>query len=54
MLGKGHTVFLRRAELKTFVNFRGNEVEKGGDLTHDETTIITGALELTEKPQKMP
>lgn len=22
---------------------------KGGDLTHDETTIITGALELTEK-----
>lgn len=22
---------------------------KGGDLTHDETTIIAGALELTEK-----
>lgn len=25
---------------------------KGGDLTHDETTIITGALELTEKTAK--
>nr|XP_023910123.1 DUF21 domain-containing protein At1g47330 [Quercus suber]POF26501.1 duf21 domain-containing protein [Quercus suber] len=49
MLGKGHAVLLRRAELKTFVNFHGNEAGKGGDLTHDETTIITGALELTEK-----
>lgn len=26
MLGKGHAVLLRRAELKTFVNFHGNEV----------------------------
>lgn len=26
MLGKGHSVLLRRAELKTFVNFHGNEV----------------------------
>lgn len=26
MLGKGHGVLLRRAELKTFVNFHGNEV----------------------------
>lgn len=25
---------------------------KGGDLTHDETTIIAGALELTEKVAK--
>ncbi|XP_019189829.1 PREDICTED: DUF21 domain-containing protein At1g47330-like [Ipomoea nil] len=25
---------------------------KGGDLTHDETTIIAGALELTEKTAK--
>ena len=25
---------------------------KGGELTHDETTIITGALELTQKTAK--
>lgn len=25
---------------------------KGGDLTHDETTIIAGALEMTEKTAK--
>ncbi|KAA8537629.1 hypothetical protein F0562_027237 [Nyssa sinensis] len=52
MLGKGHAVLLRRAELKTFVNFHGNEAGKGGDLTHDETTIIAGALELTAKTAK--
>ncbi|KMT19324.1 hypothetical protein BVRB_1g013280 [Beta vulgaris subsp. vulgaris] len=52
MLGKGQSALLRRAELKTFVNFHGNEAGKGGDLTHDETTIITGALELTEKTAK--
>ncbi|XP_050212645.1 DUF21 domain-containing protein At1g47330 isoform X2 [Mercurialis annua] len=52
MLGKGHAALLRRAELKTFVNFHGNEAGKGGDLTHDETTIIAGALELTEKTAK--
>ncbi|GMH04159.1 hypothetical protein Nepgr_005998 [Nepenthes gracilis] len=52
MLGKGHAVLLRRAELKTFVTFHGNEAGKGGDLTHDETTIISGALELSEKTVK--
>ena len=26
MLGKGHAALLKRAELKTFVNFHGNEV----------------------------
>ncbi|MCL7052025.1 hypothetical protein MKW94_000583, partial [Papaver nudicaule] len=52
MLGKGHAVLLRRAELKTFVDFHGNEAGKGGDLTHDETTIIAGALEMTEKTVK--
>ncbi|KAK6941812.1 hypothetical protein RJ641_027189, partial [Dillenia turbinata] len=51
MLGKGHSL-LRRAELKTFVDFHGNELGKGGDLTHDETTTISGALELTEKTAK--
>ncbi|KAF9609835.1 hypothetical protein IFM89_018777 [Coptis chinensis] len=52
MLGKGHAALLRRAELKTFVDFHGNEAGKGGDLSHDETTIIAGALELTEKTAK--
>lgn len=27
----------------------GVKAGKGGELTHDETTIITGALELTKK-----
>uniref|UniRef100_A0A6N2LUM5 CNNM transmembrane domain-containing protein n=1 Tax=Salix viminalis TaxID=40686 RepID=A0A6N2LUM5_SALVM len=49
MLGHGHVALFRRAELKTLVNFHGNEAGKGGELTHDETTIIAGALELTEK-----
>ncbi|KAF2320752.1 hypothetical protein GH714_030513 [Hevea brasiliensis] len=48
LLGHGHVLF-RRAELKTLVNFHGNEAGKGGELTHDETTIIAGALELSEK-----
>ncbi|KAL5558047.1 hypothetical protein UlMin_034258 [Ulmus minor] len=52
MLGKGHAALLKRAELKTFVDFHGNEAGKGGTLTHDETTIIAGALELTEKTAK--
>ncbi|KAL5558048.1 hypothetical protein UlMin_034259 [Ulmus minor] len=52
VLGKGHAALLRRTELKTYVNFHGNEAGKGGTLTHDETTIITGALELTEKTAK--
>eukprot|EP00246_Nothoceros_aenigmaticus_P000280 TRINITY_DN1042_c0_g1_i3.p1 TRINITY_DN1042_c0_g1~~TRINITY_DN1042_c0_g1_i3.p1 ORF type:complete len:558 (-),score=93.66 TRINITY_DN1042_c0_g1_i3:354-2027(-) len=49
ILGKGHVALFRRAELKTLVNMHGNEAGKGGELTHDETTIIAGALELTEK-----
>ncbi|KAK8551858.1 hypothetical protein V6N13_120291 [Hibiscus sabdariffa] len=53
MLGKGRTALLRRAELKTFVDFHGNEAGKGGDLSHDETTIIAGALEMTEKTAKV-
>ncbi|KAL4615098.1 hypothetical protein ACB092_07G100000 [Castanea dentata] len=49
LLGHGHVALFRRAELKTLVNMHGNEAGKGGELTHDETTIIAGALELTEK-----
>ncbi|KAM7264156.1 hypothetical protein ACFE04_001839 [Oxalis oulophora] len=52
LLGHGHAALFRRAELKTLVNFHGNEAGKGGELTHDETTIIAGALELTEKTAK--
>lgn len=32
-----------------FDTIRGFQAGKGGELTHDETTIIAGALELTEK-----
>ncbi|KAG2704006.1 hypothetical protein I3843_06G154300 [Carya illinoinensis] len=49
LLGHGHVALFRRAELQTLVNFHGNEAGKGGELTHDETTIIAGALELTAK-----
>ncbi|KAG0625982.1 hypothetical protein M758_2G093500 [Ceratodon purpureus] len=49
VLGKRHGSLFRRSELKTLVDFHGDEAGKGGELTHDETTIIAGALELTEK-----
>ncbi|KAM7268388.1 hypothetical protein ACFE04_010554 [Oxalis oulophora] len=52
LLGKGHSVLLRRAELKTLVNFHANEAGKGGDLSHHETSIIAGALDLTQKTAK--
>ncbi|KAG6742248.1 hypothetical protein POTOM_055538 [Populus tomentosa] len=52
ILGKKHSALLRRAELKTLVDMHGNEAGKGGELTHDETTIITGALDLTQKTAK--
>ncbi|XP_057418482.1 DUF21 domain-containing protein At4g33700-like isoform X2 [Lotus japonicus] len=49
LLGHRHEALFRRAELKTLVNMHGNEAGKGGELTHDETTIIAGALELSDK-----
>ncbi|KAK3037239.1 hypothetical protein RJ639_030132, partial [Escallonia herrerae] len=52
LLGKGHSALLRRAELKTLVDMHGNEAGKGGELTHDETTIISGALDLAQKAAK--
>ncbi|KAL4180590.1 hypothetical protein AMTRI_Chr13g92840 [Amborella trichopoda] len=52
LLGKGHAVLLRRAELKTFMDFHGDKAGKGGDLSQDETTIISGALDLTQKTAK--
>ncbi|KAL6210523.1 hypothetical protein ACLB2K_015755 [Fragaria x ananassa] len=47
-LGHGDDLF-RRAQLKALVSIHGLEAGKGGELTHDETTIISGALDLTEK-----
>ncbi|KAF4370110.1 hypothetical protein F8388_007251 [Cannabis sativa] len=46
----GHNeVLFRRAQLKALVSIHGKEAGKGGELSHDETTIISGALDLTEK-----
>ncbi|XVF12551.1 hypothetical protein REPUB_Repub08aG0128400 [Reevesia pubescens] len=50
LLGKRHSALLRQAELKTLVDMLGNEVRKGGELTHDETTMISGAM--TQKTAK--
>ncbi|GMP24594.1 hypothetical protein CsSME_00001804 [Camellia sinensis var. sinensis] len=52
LLVKGHSALLRRAELKTLVGMHANKAGKGGELTHDETTIISGALDLTQKTAK--
>ncbi|KAG2709792.1 hypothetical protein I3760_05G258000 [Carya illinoinensis] len=52
LLGKGHFVLLRRAELKILVDMHGILAGKGGELTYDETTIITGALDMTQKSAK--
>ncbi|XP_027357244.1 DUF21 domain-containing protein At5g52790-like [Abrus precatorius] len=52
VLGKEHSVLLRRSELKTFVDLHANEAGKGGELSHHETSIITGAMDLTQKTAK--
>ncbi|CAN0902855.1 DUF21 domain-containing protein At5g52790 [Linum grandiflorum] len=49
ILGKKHSTLLRRAELRTLVDLQAG---RGGELTHDETTIITGALDMTQKTAK--
>ncbi|KAL9324029.1 hypothetical protein ACSQ67_008886 [Phaseolus vulgaris] len=51
-LGKEQSVLLRRSELKTFVHLHANEAGKGGELSHHETSIITGAIDLTQKTAK--
>ncbi|KAJ3676304.1 hypothetical protein LUZ60_003716 [Juncus effusus] len=48
-LGHNESALFRRAQLKALVNIHSKEEGKGGELTHDETTIISGALDLTEK-----
>ncbi|XP_010555687.1 PREDICTED: DUF21 domain-containing protein At5g52790 isoform X2 [Tarenaya hassleriana] len=52
LLGKHQSSLLRRAELKMLVHMHGNEAGKGGELTRDETTIISGALDMTQKTAK--
>ncbi|KAG0575613.1 hypothetical protein M758_5G019100 [Ceratodon purpureus] len=49
LLGHNDSALFRRAQLKALVSIHGKEAGKGGELTHDETTIIQGALDLTEK-----
>ncbi|CAI9116624.1 OLC1v1017819C1 [Oldenlandia corymbosa var. corymbosa] len=46
---KYNKALFRREELKTLVDFHGNEAGNGGDLSHHEAIIIAGALELSEK-----
>ncbi|PKI68755.1 DUF21 domain-containing protein At4g14240-like [Punica granatum] len=48
VLGHNEALF-RRAQIKALVSIHSQEAGKGGELTHDETTIISGALDLTEK-----
>ncbi|KAL1806591.1 hypothetical protein DCAR_0832408 [Daucus carota subsp. sativus] len=48
VLGHNEALF-RRAQLKALVSIHSKDEGKGGELTHDETTIISGALDLTEK-----
>ncbi|KAF5785098.1 putative gliding motility-associated protein GldE [Helianthus annuus] len=48
LIGHNDTMF-RRAQLKALVSIHSQEAGKGGELTHDEITIISGALDLTEK-----
>eukprot|EP01018_Ginkgo_biloba_P017285 Gb_35072 [translate_table: standard] len=49
VLGHNQSALFRRAQLKALVSIHGQEAGKGGELSHDETTIISGALDLTEK-----
>lgn len=48
VLGHGDVLF-RRPQLKALVSIHSQEAGRGGELTHDEATIIGGALDLTEK-----
>ncbi|KAK4797336.1 hypothetical protein SAY86_029662 [Trapa natans] len=52
LLGRTHSALYRRVELKTLVDLHAHEAGMGGELTHQETIIIGGALGLTEKMAK--
>ncbi|KAH7432468.1 hypothetical protein KP509_07G023900 [Ceratopteris richardii] len=49
MLGHNSAALFRRTQLKAFVSIHAKEEGKGGELSHVETTIIKGALDLTQK-----
>eukprot|EP00879_Flechtneria_rotunda_P033728 GHRR01037447.1.p1 GENE.GHRR01037447.1~~GHRR01037447.1.p1 ORF type:complete len:153 (+),score=37.45 GHRR01037447.1:74-532(+) len=52
MCGKCHAAlqgFFRRAQLKALVGLHATDEGLGGNLTPDEISIITGALDLTSK-----
>lgn len=44
-----HEALFRRPQLKALVSIHSQEAGRGGELSHDEATIINGALDLTEK-----
>lgn len=44
-----HDALFRRPQLKALVSIHSQEAGRGGELSHDEATIINGALDLTEK-----
>ncbi|XP_002965481.2 DUF21 domain-containing protein At4g14240 [Selaginella moellendorffii] len=44
-----HDSLFRRPQLKALVSIHAMDAGRGGELTHDEATIISGALDLTEK-----
>jgi metal transporter CNNM len=48
VIGHNDTLF-RRAQLKALVSIHSQEAGKGGELTHEETMIISGALDLSQK-----
>ncbi|GJP46536.1 hypothetical protein CLOM_g5811 [Closterium sp. NIES-68] len=48
LLGHDEPLF-RRQQLKALVSIHGAEAGMGGELTRSETTIISGALDLTQK-----
>ncbi|KAF6136275.1 hypothetical protein GIB67_042760 [Kingdonia uniflora] len=52
MLGKGHAVLLRRAELKTFVNFHGNEMVGKKKLGSRQPTQGDRLRDLEEKMEE--
>ncbi|KAG2267464.1 hypothetical protein Bca52824_062019 [Brassica carinata] len=52
VIGHNNTLF-RRAQLKALVSIHSQEAGKGGELTHEETMIISGALDLSEKFRRL-
>ncbi|KAL0724120.1 hypothetical protein Bca4012_038719 [Brassica carinata] len=52
VIGHNNTLF-RRAQLKALVSIHSQEAGKGGELTHEETMIISGALDLSEKVKSL-